>query len=391
MKNEIKKAIYVSLKEDSIVEKIARENNIIFILRLTNSFNITSLVKENLRSLNDTQILVLDLQSVLNSSENKEIIDNLIKLRELSELERIVIIARGFRKGNVLLAKCVDLGIYNIVTADNDNEYIDQLNIVFSDKGMTFGQASSFRIDNLSLNLQGRTSQIIQTYHDRVRQDVSIGIIGVNRGIGTTTWAFNVANFLNSITNITAALIEANDHHDIEDVGKILEYEGCGIENLPNAKEVRIKGIDCFYDLSKMGDITAKDYNFYIYDYGSIDENDEVTFSTFLNKDVKFIISGSKPWEQKYLFKIFEKLGNTNKENFYFIYNFTKESERNSIKKQMEDLNVFFNEYQPDFLELKSESFLNNILTRFISGISVEEQEKKKKFDFNLSKMFKRN
>ena len=145
MKNEIKKAIYVSLKEDSIVEKIARENNIIFILRLTNSFNITSLVKENLRSLNDTQILVLDLQSVLNSSENKEIIDNLIKLRELSELERIVIIARGFRKGNVLLAKCVDLGIYNIVTADNDNEYIDQLNIVFSDKGMTFGQASSFR------------------------------------------------------------------------------------------------------------------------------------------------------------------------------------------------------------------------------------------------------
>lgn len=296
----------------------------------------------------------------------------------------------GFKKGNILLAKCVDLGIYNIVTASNDNEYIDQLNIVFSDKGMTFAQVSSLRITDLSSNIQGRTS-IIQTYHDRVKQDVSIGIVGISRGIGTTTWAFNVANFLNSITNVTASLIETNNHRDIEEIGKLSEYEGFGIENLPNAKEVRIKGIDCFYDLAKMGDITAKDYNFYIYDYGSIDENDEVTFSTFLNKDVKFIIAGAKPWEQKYLFRAFEKLGEINKENLYFIFNFTKEDIRNDIKKQMGNYNVFFNDYQPDCLELKSESFLNNILLKFISGVSVEEQDKKKKFDFNLTKIFGKN
>lgn len=384
----IRKAIYVSLKSDATLETLARQNNITIIQRLQNGFNMTTLVRENLRALNNTQILILDLQAVLGSSDNKEIIENLTKLRELSDIDRIIIIAKGMKKGNILLAKCVDLGIYNIVTASNDNEYIDQLNIVFSKKGMTFAQVSSFRVADFSSNLQGRTSQIIQTYHDRVKQDVSIGVIGISRGIGTTTWAFNLANYLNSITNITASLIETNNHHDIEDIGKITEYEGYGIENLPNAKEVRIKGIDCFYDLSKIGDITAKDYNFYIYDYGCIDENNEVTFSTFLNKDVKFIVAGTKPWEQKYLLEAFKRIGEINKENLYFIYNFTKDSERNNIKKQMGDFNIYFNEYQPDFLEQKSESYLNNILERFISGVSIEEQDKKKKFDFNIGKIF---
>ena len=94
MDNVIKKAIYVSLKSDSTLETLARKNGITIIQRLQNGFNVTNLVRENLRALNNAQILILDLQAILGSSENKEIIENLTKIRELSDLERIIIIAK---------------------------------------------------------------------------------------------------------------------------------------------------------------------------------------------------------------------------------------------------------------------------------------------------------
>jgi len=45
-----------------------------------------------------------------------------------------------------------------------------------------------------------------------------------------------------------------------------------GVEHLPGMKEVKVNGLDFYYDFSKITEITAQKYDFYLYDYGSLPE-----------------------------------------------------------------------------------------------------------------------
>lgn len=386
--NSFKKAVYVGKTLNNSLETLVREKGITIILRLKNDFNITTLFRENLQAINNIDYLVLDLSAVINSSDTNEIIQNLDKIRQ-NYTFKIIIIAQGFRKGNQILSACVNMGIYDIVTAKTDSEMYDQLNNCLTGEGMTYGQASQYKLNDLTSN--NPNSNIIQTFHDKIRQDVSIGVVGVSRGIGATTWALNLLHFLSDVPNERACLIEANNHKDIKDIGELNQVGDLGIENMPTSSEVRIGGMNCYYDLSKISEITAEKYDFYIYDYGSLDEIDEITLPSFLNKDVKFIISGSTPWQQKYLFNAWNKLGTSSDQTAkYFVFNFTDEKDRQSIRNQMGTFNIYFNEYQPSFAEQKSKSYLESIMQRYITGVSFEDLNKKKKFDFELNKIFKK-
>ena len=324
------------------------------------------------------------MSAFVNSSTNEEILKNLDKLRGNFEF-KIIIIASGFRRGSEILAQCFYMGIYNLVTASNDIQMYDQLKICLSEKGMTYAQASQYRID-MPPQKSSNTS-IIKTEFQKVKQDVSIGILGVTRHIGATTWAINLLHFFNEIPNIRACLIEVNKHKDIQDLADVTEINKMGIEHFPLAGEVRAGGMEMFYDLSKIGDITAQKYDFYIYDFGETSELTDTELASFLNKDIKFIILGTCQWEYKYISNTFEKLRiSEEQDGLYFIYNFVNKEEQNEIRSQMGKFNVYFNEYQPDPFRLKSKDYLEEILRRYLSN-SYFEEESKKKNRFNFKKL----
>ena len=290
--SKIKKLIYVGKNINNELEKIVSEERIVIIQRLQNEYNMTSLFKEDLRAINQIDYLVLDLSAFINSTKSDEIIRNLDRLRGNYEF-RIILIAPGFRKGNELLASCFNMGIYNLVTAINDNQMYDQLKICLSEKGMTYAQASQYKIDLLS-NKQSN-SEIIKTNYEKVKQDVTIGVLGITNHIGTTTWAINLLHFLTELPNTTACLIEANNHNDIKDIKDLNQIVDMGVEHYPTTAEIKIGGMEMYYDISKIGEIVAQKYDFYIYDFGSTKELSELDMASFLNKDIKFIIMGSKP------------------------------------------------------------------------------------------------
>ena len=344
--SKIKKLIYVGKNINNELEKIVSEERIVIIQRLQNEYNMTSLFKEDLRAINQIDYLVLDLSAFINSTKSDEIIRNLDRLRGNYEF-RIILIAPGFRKGNELLASCFNMGIYNLVTAINDNQMYDQLKICLSEKGMTYAQASQYKIDLLS-NKQSN-SEIIKTNYEKVKQDVTIGVLGITNHIGTTTWAINLLHFLTELPNTTACLIEANNHNDIKDIKDLNQIVDMGVEHYPTTAEIKIGGMEMYYDISKIGEIVAQKYDFYIYDFGSTKELSELDMASFLNKDIKFIIMGSKPWEYKYISRTFKAIQlQETQDSIYLIYNFVRQEDRNDIKKQMGNLNVYFNEYQPE-------------------------------------------
>ena len=385
-KKKIEKLIYVGKSRNNILETIIAEQNIVVITRLLNEYNITDIFREDLRAINNVDYLVLDLSAFVNSSSNEEILKNLDKLRGNFEF-KIIIIASGFRRGNELLAQCFYMGIYNLVTASTDSQMYDQLKICFSERGMTYAQASQFRLDTLPQ--KSSSTSIIKTEYQKIKQDVSIGVLSVTRHIGATTWAINLLNFFNEIPNVKACLIEANKHRDIETLADVTEINKMGVEYFPLAKEVRIGGMELFYDISKIGDITAQKYDFYIYDFGETEELTDTELASFLNKDIKFIVLGSCLWEYKYISNTFDKLRlSEEQDRLYFIYNFVKKEDQKNIRSQMGNFNVYFNEYQPDPFELKSKSYLEEILRRYLSQ-SYFEEESKNKNRFNLKKLLK--
>lgn len=172
---KFQKLIYVGKSINNELEQVAKEDSILITTRLQNEYNMTSLFKEDLKAINNTDFLVLDLAAFVNSTTNEEILRNLDKLRGNFEF-KIVIIASGFKKGNEVLASCFNMGIYNIVTAATDTQMYDQLKICLSEKGMTYAQASQFRIE--SLNVKKSNSEVIKTNYEKVRQDISIRCFG---------------------------------------------------------------------------------------------------------------------------------------------------------------------------------------------------------------------
>lgn len=381
--SKIKKLIYVGKNINNELEKIVSEERIVIIQRLQNEYNMTSLFKEDLRAINQIDYLVLDLSAFINSTKSDEIIRNLDRLRGNYEF-RIILIAPGFRKGNELLASCFNMGIYNLVTAINDNQMYDQLKICLSEKGMTYAQASQYKIDLLS-NKQSN-SEIIKTNYEKVKQDVTIGVLGITNHIGTTTWAINLLHFLTELPNTTACLIEANNHNDIKDIKDLNQIVDMGVEHYPTTAEIKIGGMEMYYDISKIGEIVAQKYDFYIYDFGSTKELSELDMASFLNKDIKFIIMGSKPWEYKYISRTFKAIQlQETQDSIYLIYNFVRQEDRNDIKKQMGNLNVYFNEYQPEPFILHSKGYLEEILKRYLTNSNYQEIPKNKR-KFNLFK-----
>ena len=370
--SKIKKLIYVGKNINNELEKIVSEERIVIIQRLQNEYNMTSLFKEDLRAINQIDYLVLDLSAFINSTKSDEIIRNLDRLRGNYEF-RII-----------LLASCFNMGIYNLVTAINDNQMYDQLKICLSEKGMTYAQASQYKIDLLS-NKQSN-SEIIKTNYEKVKQDVTIGVLGITNHIGTTTWAINLLHFLTELPNTTACLIEANNHNDIKDIKDLNQIVDMGVEHYPTTAEIKIGGMEMYYDISKIGEIVAQKYDFYIYDFGSTKELSELDMASFLNKDIKFIIMGSKPWEYKYISRTFKAIQlQETQDSIYLIYNFVRQEDRNDIKKQMGNLNVYFNEYQPEPFILHSKGYLEEILKRYLTNSNYQEIPKNKR-KFNLFK-----
>lgn len=384
--SKVKKLIYVGTCLNNELESIISEERIVVVQRLQNEYNMTSLFKEDLRAINQIDYLVLDLTAFTSSTNSDEILRNLDRLRGNYEF-RIILIAPGYRKGNELLASCFNMGIYNLVTAQNDTQMYDQLKICLSDKGMTYAQASQYRID--ILNNKQRNTEIIKTNYEKVKQDVSIGVLGITNHIGATTWSINLLHFLTTIPNISACLIEANNHRDIKDMKDLSQINGMGIEHYPTTAEVKVDGMEMYYDISKIGEIVSQKYDFYIYDYGNTKELSELDLASFLNKDIKFIIMGSKPWEYKYISRTFNAIQlQETQDSIYLIYNFVRQEDRKEIKEQMGNLNIYFNEYQPEPFVLQSKGYLEEILRRYLTNANYEEISKtKKKLNFFKRKL----
>ena len=368
-----KKYIYISKKVQPIIEEYCNKNNITLVTRFINEYNLEKFIQTELRNLNSVDYLIIDLNAIERLTEDNEIISKITLIRRMYNL-RVIILAEGYKHGNILLGKIFNLGIYNIITAIDDQKFKEDLEKVFSEEGMTFGNSIKYKVDSQIIAVN-QTTKLIKENFIRVKQTVSIGVIGTEKHIGATTAAINLTKYLSELTNIKACYIENNNHNTIINIA-----ENKDAIYTENSNKIKYKGIDLFLKPKNMSDILANNYNFYVYDYGALNEITEEEKMSFLTRDLKLIVTGNKIWEIPNLIKCFQIIGEDI--NTYLMFNFAKESEKENFRISLGDYwkeRATYSEYITDPFEVGNKYFYESILKPYL--INADVTEKKKKFN----------
>lgn len=369
-----KKYIYISKKVIPELEEYCMKNNITLVTRFINEYNLEKFMQTELRNLNSIDYLIIDLQAIENLTSDDEIISKITLIRKMYNL-RIIVIAQGYKHGNILLGKIFNLGIYNIVTEIDDIKFKEELEKALSIEGMSFGNSIKYKIDSQIIAVN-QTTKLIKENYIRVKQTVNIGVVGTEKHIGATTMAINLTKYLSELTNIKACYIENNNHNSI---GNLIENKEALYSESMN--RITYKGIDMFLKPKNMSDILANNYNFYIYDYGALNELTEEEKMSFLTRDLKIVVSGNKIWEIPNLINCFQIIGEDT--STYLVFNFAKESEKENFRISLGNYwkeRTTFSEYITDPFIVGNKYFFETILKPYL--INTDVTEKKKKFNF---------
>jgi len=376
-----KKYIYISKEPRAIIEEYCKEHRINLVMRFINEYNLKKFLETELRNLNGVDYLIIDLQAIINTTPENEIASSIELIRRMYNV-RIIILAEGYKEGNVLLGRIFNLGIYNIVTARNDVMFAEEIERVFSEEGMTFGNAMKYKISD-SMLVINKTTKVVKENIKRAKQTITIGIAGTEKHIGATTVAINIVKYLSELTNVTACYIENNNHNSIY---SLVEDESLQTVYNEVLKKITYEGIDLYERPENLADILKFEYEFYVFDFGNFEEMSKEEISSFLTRDLKIIVSGNKTWEISKLIETFMIIGEDI--NSYLIFNFVrnenKETFRESLGKFWKE-RASFSEFVPEPFIVGNRKFYEKILKDYLLNTNIEEVKEKKGI-FNILK-----
>ena len=365
-----KKYIYISKEPRAIIEEYCKEHRINLVMRFINEYNLKKFLETELRNLNGVD----DLQAITISTSEDEITSSIELIRRMYNV-RIIILAEGYKEGNVLLGRLFNLGIYNIITAKNDVIFADEIEKAFSIEGMTFGNAMKYKINDNMLVIN-KTTKVVKENIKRVKQTITIGIAGTERHIGATTVAINIVKYLSELTNVTACYIENNQHNSIY---SLVEDESIPTIYNEVLRKITYKGIDLYQRPENLADILKFEYEFYVFDFGNFDEMSKEEISSFLTRDLKIIVSGNKAWEINKLIETFMIIGEDI--NSYLMFNFVRNEDKENFKESLGKFwkeRASFSEFVPEPFIIGNKSFYEKVLKDYLLNTTIEEIKDKK-------------
>lgn len=334
--------LYISSNQNiGIFDFLIKEKGFI-IKKLSGEFYLNKFVVHDMRNLSHYSYIAIDLKSLKDT--NEEIIEALRAFKVMYD-SRIIVYAEGRVKEEPLINDLIDEKIYNIVTATNIAGIKDQILKCISDEGMTYEEYFT-RANN---NLLGDASQYIFK-----QKDIKIAVAGVSRKVGTTTTAFNLTNYLNSI-GARVSYTEANYNNHLKDIADYYEF----IKD--DEKSFKYKGIEYYTDKQ-----FPNEYNFNIFDLGVLNTS---TISIFKTCEVRILCSTAKPYE---LEALKETLNIKEGIHTCTLLSFVPEASRIGLNKLIERENnrLFFTGYSPNLFDGKvNEKIFREVLKDYIIEI----------------------
>lgn len=357
----------ITRENEKLIYEVCKENGYETPQVLTGIESLKRFAIQDARNLNNYKQIIIDINSTKETDE--EIIQSVVAIKSMFNI-KIIIVALGYEEGNTLLSKLFNEGIYNFVTEKDYFKQKEEFRKCLSHEGCQYKDAVRYR-QKINDNLKNKI--IIKKEYKKLKQFVNIAVAGTEKHIGTTTQTILITMFLKSL-NMNACYICSNDKDELKNI-ETLE----GVTKKDNM--LSYKGIDLYSNNNKVSAIQYG-YDFYVYDYGILDNN---SFENFLSKEVKILVGGTKTWEYDNTFRALDMLEKVPDINL--IFSFSSDEEKIRFKKSLKKIfnNIFFSEYCKNIFEGNvNEKIYHEIFKDYITEKSnkITVIEKKGIFDF---------
>lgn len=137
----------------------------------------------------------------------------------------------------------------------------------------------------------------------RYKGKKTIGLLGIDRGVGVTYTGMLMAHFLGNERSAKTAYLECNNHQDFSMLQEAYEWSkedeySFSLDRITFYKQVTT---------SQIPHILNQDYNCYIFDFGTdyLSVKEE-----FIRCEKKFIIGGSAIWDQSKMLAFIKSMEN---------------------------------------------------------------------------------
>lgn len=337
-----------------------------------NKFRLSSFIKLQLEQLQAVKILILDLFAL--EDDEEEILQALKNLRLLYNNIRVIIIAPNRKEGDKLLSEIFCLGIYDIITIDQeDGNYTLKKELGQSlKKGKEFKDSIKFQLLQESDSKQTKSIKEKIIVKNEIRQTVNkalIGFVGTMKRIGVTHNTIVSAHYLKEkgykVAVVENSLQEIKCFQSIKDSFEDLEYIGEDYFTLNH--------IDYYEDfnLTELPKILSKNYNFILIDFGLFDSDYLFEFRRCV---VQVIVTGSKSWEMDRINEVFKSSSKEELESYSYLFNFTDLKDKDDIRENMLNLNkIFFSGYSPDPFNPVFYNDLDKMFKEYLSQTTEKE------------------
>lgn len=293
-------------------------------------------IKEQINQILDIKgcdYMIFDLEQYIN--EAYVIAEEIVRISRVNNAKPIIY-AGGYQTNSSIIAALVKRDIVNFIFGVTPQVKRDQLekciNGYYDENGMD-------EIKNINFVEEEEDLSELKAKHNFR----TIAVTGAISRIGTTTQSIQMMKYL-MLKGYRVCYIQMNTTGYVENLASFYESE---LDD--EHGKVTFNSVEMFYKADKISDILKLGYDFYVYDYGVFEDTNFNKIS-FLEKDVKIIVCGTKPNEMEATMQL---ISNVFYVEAYYIFNFIPTADQeeilNLMKEQREQ--VFFSDYAPETFE----------------------------------------
>lgn len=309
--------------------------------------------------------ILIDVSGLLMSPlDLKECVEQIL----IGSQARVAVMGQGMSMTTAIIQAAIEAGIHNVLLSVYPRE--------ISEDCIEFLSGNS--------NIETKKDQMNNMVYDEVKimpfakiniERTTIGVAGTIERIGVTTQAIQLCKWL-KMKGKNVCYIQMNDSGYVENL-KVF-YENVVVDEAQGC--VSYENVEMYYDKARIDEILNRNYDFYVYDYGTI-TNEYFQKTSFFEKNYKIVVTGTKPTELNSFNRCMEELYH---KHIHYVFSFVSEGDRENVMEMMSDKDKYsyLAGVTLDMFSLNSDNISNFEKIIPLEEEIEEEPEKKGLFSF---------
>jgi hypothetical protein len=261
-----------------------QEKEELLIKKYVGNYSLKDFLGNSIQRLGHVETIVIDRTCL---TDNNEQVIEAIKL--FKSFSKIKVVFHMSEQDNNLAHELIGLGIFNIITESEGEKLREEIKMC-----LFYGMTEQYIKNKFGLRYENEIEkEEKEITFDFKEKQITIGIIGSQHRVGTTTIAMQFTTYLKSI-GANVSYVEANnsghlrliaEHYKMKKINNGYRYDDISYEGMYSTNQTL--------------------FDFIIYDLGVLDSK---TIKGFINCKIRVLCAGGKPYELSFLQKSEELL-----------------------------------------------------------------------------------